>query len=75
MPKSTATEAMQSVTLTGNELWQPKGPAYVTADGVPTNSDDMIYMAANDVLDFVNGDTVYFMAAGGECTIKREPRA
>ena len=74
MPKSTATAAMQNVTLSGNERWQPKGPAFVTADGVPTNADDMVFMGANEVLDFFNGDTVYFMAAGGECTIKREPR-
>lgn len=78
MPTATATQSWQTVTLSGNEKWQARGPVMVTADsGESTSSDGSVglLMEQGEVLDFVSGDTVIYKAAGTNTTIWREPRA
>lgn len=76
MTIATATQSWQDVTLSGNELWQARGPVYVTADTTaPTGGDEGLFMEQGEVINFNSGDTVYYKAAGGNCSIWREPRA
>ena len=71
------TVGWQSVTLTQNELWQADGEiCFVTTDATQANGRNGMTLKPTEVLNFNNGDTVYF-ASRKDCAngIKREPRA